>query len=233
MQTLDSQFRQLLDRIATAERRGQRQPGSVRLLAVSKTRPAAEVEQLYGLGQSDFGENYLQEALPKIRAVSGRTAIQWHFFGRIQTNKTRDIAGCFDWVHSVDRLQIAERLHEQRPADRPPLNICLQINLEDETGKGGMMPDDAPRLAEQVAALPRLQLRGLMCVPAEHPDFETQRRVFARLRALRDAMNRQGHALDTLSMGMSHDLEAAIAEGSTLIRVGTAIFGPRPRQVGP
>lgn len=226
MQTLDTRFRQLHDRIAAAEKQFNRQPGSVQLLAVGKTQPLDAIAHIYKLGQRNFGENYLQEALPKIQGLSD-LAIQWHFIGRIQANKTREIAECFDWVHSVDRLRIAQRLNDQRPGNRAPLNICLQINLEDETGKGGMAPGDAPRLAEQIAILPRLKLRGLMCIPAEHPDFESQRRVFARMRLLQEAINRQGAALDTLSMGMSNDLEAAIAEGSNMIRIGTALFGPR------
>ncbi|HEX5057463.1 MAG TPA: YggS family pyridoxal phosphate-dependent enzyme [Gammaproteobacteria bacterium] len=227
MQTLDAQFRLLLDRIASAEQRFERPSGSVRLLAVSKTRPSGDIEQVYRLGQRDFGENYLQEALPKIQALAGLSGVQWHFIGRIQANKTGDIAAAFDWVHSVDRLKIAQRLNEQRPTDRPPLNICLQVNLEDEISKGGIAPAEATLLAAAIAELPRLKLRGLMCIPAEHEDFDTQRRVFARLRRLRDELNRQGQTLDTLSMGMSGDLEAAIAEGSTLVRVGTAIFGHR------
>ena len=228
MQTLDMQLRLLLDRIAAAEQRFQRRSGSVRLLAVSKTRPPGDIELVYRLGQRDFGENYLQEALPKIRMLTGLSGVQWHFIGRIQSNKTGDIAEAFDWVHSVDRLKIAQRLNEQRPADRPPLNICLQINLEDELSKGGASPAEAAQLAAAIAELPRLKLRGLMCIPEEHENFDAQRRVFARLRRLQDELNQQGRALDTLSMGMSGDLEAAIAEGSTLVRVGTAIFGPRP-----
>lgn len=229
MQTLDSQFRQLTERIAEAARRFGREPGSVRLLAVGKTQPPEAIEQVYRLGQRDFGENYLQEALPKMQALRGLPGIQWHFIGRIQTNKTRDIAEHFDWVHSVDRLIIARRLNDQRPAKREPINVCLQVNLEGETGKGGIAPADAPLLAEQIAALPRLKLRGLMCIPAEHEDFEAQRRVFARLRRLQEELNLQGRGLDTLSMGMSGDLEAAIAEGSNMVRVGTALFGPRIR----
>jgi PLP dependent protein len=227
MQTLDSQFRQLLARIAEAERRFGREPGSVRLLAVSKTQPSGAITGLHRLGQRDFGENYLQEALPKIRSLSALPDIRWHFIGRIQANKTRDIAECFDWVHSLDRLRIAQRLNDQRPANREPLNVCLQINLEDEPGKGGIDAAEAPQLAAKIAALPRLKLRGLMCIPGEHTDFETQRGVFARLRRLRDELNGRGFALDTLSMGMSGDLEAAIAEGSNMVRVGTAVFGPR------
>ncbi len=227
MQTLDARFRQLHDRIVAAEKQFNRDPGSVQVLAVSKTQPPAAIAHIFQLGQRDFGENYLQEALPKIRDLAG-LPIHWHFIGRIQANKTRDIAESFDWVHSIDRLKIAQRLNEQRPANRDPLNICLQINLEDETGKGGIAPADAPQLAAQLASLPRLKLRGLMCIPAEHPDIESQRSVFARMRLLQATINGHGYKLDTLSMGMSNDLEAAIAEGATLIRVGTAIFGPRP-----
>lgn len=227
MQTLDAQFRQLNERIAEAARRFGREPAAVRLLAVSKTQPPGAIAQVYGLGQRDFGENYLQEALPKVQALRDLPAIQWHFIGRIQANKTRDIAECFDWVHSVDRLRIAQRLNDQRPADRSPLNVCLQVNLEGEAGKGGVNPAEVPQLATRIAALPRLKLRGLMCIPAGHDDFAAQRRVFARLRRLQEELKLQGFGLDTLSMGMSGDLEAAIAEGSTLVRVGTAIFGPR------
>jgi PLP dependent protein len=226
MQTLDTRFRQLHDRMAAAEKRFNRQPGAVQLLAVSKTQPPDAIAHIYKLGQRDFGENYLQEALPKIHGLSDLD-IQWHFIGRIQANKTREIAESFDWVHGVDRLKIAQRLNDQRPENRDPLNICLQINLEDEVGKGGIAPADAPQLAGQITALPRLKLRGLMCIPAEYADFESQCRVFARMRLLRDTINRLDLGLDTLSMGMSNDLEAAIAEGSTLIRIGTALFGPR------
>jgi PLP dependent protein len=226
MQTLDTRFRQLHDRIAAAEKRFNRQPGVVQLLAVSKIQPSDAIAHIYKLGQRDFGENYLQEALPKIRSLSDLD-IQWHFIGRIQANKTREIAESFDWVHSVDRFKIAQRLNDQRSGNAPLLNICLQINLEDEVGKGGVAPADAPQLAEQITALPRLKLRGLMCIPAEYPDFESQCRVFARMHLLQDTINRLGLGLDTLSMGMSNDLEAAIAEGSTMIRIGTALFGPR------
>ncbi|HEY3487875.1 MAG TPA: YggS family pyridoxal phosphate-dependent enzyme [Gammaproteobacteria bacterium] len=226
MQTLDTQFSRLHTRIVTAAKRFDRVPGTVKLLAVSKGQPAASIEQLYKLGQHDFGENYLQEALPKIRTLAHLT-IQWHFIGQIQTNKTRDIAEHFAWVHSVDRYKIAQRLNDQRPEHLAPLNICLQINLEQETTKGGMVPAAAAELAAQIATLPRLRLRGLMCIPIAHPDFETQREVFGRLRSLQEEINRRGHTMDTLSMGMSDDLEAAIAAGSTLLRVGTAIFGPR------
>jgi PLP dependent protein len=232
MQTLDARFRQLHDRIVAAEKQFNRSPGTVQVLAVSKTQEPDAIAHIYQLGQRDFGENYLQEAIPKIRTLAG-LPIHWHFIGRIQANKTRDIAEYFDWVHSVDRFKIGQRLSEQRPVTRDPLNICLQINLEEETGKGGVAPADAPQLAAQLASLPRLKLRGLMCIPTEHADIKSQRGVFARLRLLQEAINRQGHKLDTLSMGMSNDLEAAIAEGATLIRVGTAIFGSRNRSQEP
>jgi pyridoxal phosphate enzyme (YggS family) len=226
MQTLDAQFKQVCERLHAAERQFQRPAGSVQLLAVSKTQPPQVVEHAYRLGQRAFGENYLQEALAKIAALA-HLDLQWHFIGRIQSNKTQIIAEHFDWVHSVDRLKIADLLSKHRPADRSPLNLCLQINLQGETGKGGIAPGEAAELAGAIASLPRIKLRGLMCIPEPSTDFAAQRRVFARLRELSAELNAHGLALDTLSMGMSDDLEAAVAEGATLVRIGTAIFGPR------
>ncbi|MDR2031936.1 MAG: YggS family pyridoxal phosphate-dependent enzyme [Azoarcus sp.] len=213
-------------RIAAAARAAGRDPATVRLLAVSKTWPAADVRTAHEAGQRAFGENYAQEASAKIAALAG-LGLEWHFIGPVQGNKTRLIAGSFDWVHSVDRLKIAERLAAQRDADRPPLQVCLQVNLGGEAGKAGVAPEEVLPLARALAALPRLRLRGLMCIPEPDGDAARLRERFAHLRQLLQQLTRDGIALDTLSMGMSHDLEAAIAEGATLVRVGTAIFGAR------
>ncbi|MFL6658350.1 MAG: YggS family pyridoxal phosphate-dependent enzyme [Massilia sp.] len=202
----------------------------VMLLAVSKTFPAEAVLEAIAAGQLAFGENYLQEALDKMAAVStalpGRQ-IGWHFIGPIQSNKTRPIATSFDWVHTVERLKIAQRLSEQRPVDSAPLNICLQVNISGEASKSGVTPDALPELASLVAQLPRLRLRGLMAIPEPESDVMRQRAAFARLRVLAEELRAQGIALDTLSMGMSADMGAAIAEGATIVRVGSAIFGKR------
>lgn len=203
-----------------------RDPAAIRLVAVSKTRPPADVAVALEQGQLEFGENYLQEALPKIETLSGCGA-RWHYIGRIQSNKTRDLAARFDWVHTVDREKVARRLDDQRPDSLPPLNVCIQVDVDDEAQKAGAAPSDLNVLAAAVAQMPRLRLRGLMAIPAEHETFEAQRRSFARVRELFEQLREQGHAIDTLSMGMSGDLRAAIAEGSTLVRVGTAIFGRR------
>lgn len=213
-------------RIRSAETAYGRPAGSVRLLAVSKTHPAAALREAHAAGQCAFGENYLQEALDKQAELAG-LPLEWHFIGPIQSNKTRRIAEGFAWVHSVERLKIAERLSAQRPAELPPLAVCIEVNVSGEASKNGVSPAELPALAHAVAALPRLQLRGLMSVPAPASDFAAQRRPHAQLRALFEALNADGFALDTLSMGMSDDLEAAVAEGSTLLRIGTAIFGPR------
>jgi pyridoxal phosphate enzyme (YggS family) len=178
--------------------------------------------------QQRFGESYLQEALQKIQALAG-LYLEWHFIGVVQSNKTRAIAEQFDWVHSLDRAQIARRLSERRPAGMPPLNVCLEVKLSTEAGKAGVAPADLLPLAEEVASLPRLALRGLMALPAPAEDVDEQRRAFHRVREAQESLRQRGFALDTLSMGMSHDFEAAIAEGATLVRVGTAIFGPRTR----
>ena len=214
------------DRIHAAEQCFQRPPGAVRLLAVSKTQPAAAIAAMAAAGQTGFGENYVQEALDKMTELAA-LALEWHFIGPIQANKTRSIAERFAWVHSVDRLKIAERLSAQRPAALPPLNVCLQVNIDREPTKHGLDPMDVGQTAAAVAVLPRLRLRGLMAIPAPATDFAAQRPAFARLRTLQDQLTAAGLALDTLSMGMSDDLEAAIAEGATLVRVGTALFGPR------
>ncbi|MBA4503661.1 YggS family pyridoxal phosphate-dependent enzyme [Marinobacterium marinum] len=203
-----------------------RAPESVQLLAVSKTRNANEIRQLYACGQAAFGENYLQEALDKIDALQD-LPLEWHFIGPIQSNKTRAIAERFDWVHSVDRLKIARRLSEQRPADRLPLNVCLQVNISSEASKSGCSVEELPELARAVDALPGLRLRGLMAIPAAATDPQQQRHTFAQVRTQLETLQSELPQLDTLSMGMSGDLEAAIAEGATLVRVGTALFGPR------
>jgi hypothetical protein len=203
-----------------------RDAASVTLLAVSKTFPAEAVREAFAAGQRAFGENYVQEALDKIAALRD-LPLEWHFIGPIQSNKTRVIAENFAWVHGVERLKIAQRLSEQRPADLPPLNICLQVNVSGEESKSGVAPREALALAREVSALPRLKLRGLMAIPAPADEVEAQRRPFAQLRELSQEIAAQGIALDTLSMGMSHDFAAAIQEGATIVRVGTAIFGTR------
>lgn len=213
-------------RIRMLARRWGREPEHIALLAVSKTQPAGAVREALAAGQRRFGESYLQEALAKIEALADRDP-EWHFIGPVQSNKTRDIAARFSWVHSVDRLKIARRLSEQRPATLPPLNVCLQVNISGEASKSGTTPAALPALARAIAGLPRLRLRGLMAIPAPAPDLARQREPYRRLREALDRLVADGLALDTLSMGMSGDLEAAIAEGSTLLRVGTAIFGPR------
>lgn len=217
----------VLDRIRAAEQRFQRPPGAVRLLAVGKTQPAAAIAALAAAGQRDFGENYFQEALDKMAELATLDS-EWHFIGPMQANKTRGIAEHFAWVHSVDRLKIAERLSAQRPDHLPPLNVCLQVNIDREPTKHGLDEADLAEVARAVATLPRLRLRGLMAIPAPATEFAAQRRSFARLRELRERLAGAGLMLDTLSAGMSDDLEAAIAEGATLVRIGTALFGPRP-----
>ena len=214
--------------IVAAARNAGRDPSEIALLAVSKTVSPDIVLEAYQAGQRAFGENYLQEALDKIAALKDRTpGLEWHFIGPIQSNKTRPIAENFSWVHSVDRLKIAQRLSEQRPAGLPPLNICLQVNVSGEASKSGCTPQDVPELAQAVAALPRLALRGLMTIPEPASTEAAQRQPLRALRLLAEQLRDQGHALDTLSMGMSADLAAAIAEGATMVRIGTAIFGER------
>ena len=199
---------------------------SVQLLAVSKTFGADAVVQAHAAGQTAFGENYIQEAVGKITELA-HLPLQWHCIGPIQSNKTRLVAEHFQWAHTVDRLKIAQRLSEQRPAHLPPLNICIQVNIDGGDTKSGVAPQDALALAQAIASLPRLRLRGLMCIPEPAPDFIAARAVFIRAKALFDAINAAGLPLDTLSMGMSADLEAAVHGGSTLVRVGSAIFGAR------
>lgn len=217
--------------VETARAAG-RNPASVTLLAVSKTRPAAAVLEAIQGGQQAFGENYAQEGVEKIEAVrrllpTGNPPPVWHFIGPLQSNKTRLVAERFDWAHSVDRLKIAERLSAHRPSELPPLEVCVQVNISGEESKSGCSPVEAGKLCRAVVALPRLRLRGLMAIPAPAADEETARRPFARLRELRESLLAEGLPLDVLSMGMSHDLTAAIREGATLVRVGAAIFGER------
>jgi len=212
--------------VSTAVAAAGRAPGSVHLLAVSKTFPAAAIREAYAAGQRAFGENYLQEALEKMAALQD-LSIEWHFIGPIQSNKTRPIAEHFDWVHSVDRLKVAERLSAQRPPHLAPLNICLQVNVSGEASKRGVAPEAVPELAQVLSRLPRLRLRGLMAIPAPTDDSAAQRAPFRRMCSLLQEVNAQGLQLDTLSMGMSHDFPAAIMEGATMVRIGSAIFGAR------
>lgn len=221
-----TQLQQVMARIGSAAEQHGRSAEQVQLLAVSKTKPASMVQAAYAAGQRHFGENYLQDALEKIGALP-LEGIVWHFIGAIQSNKTRTIAEHFDWVHGVDRLKIARRLGEQRPAQRGPLNLCIQINSSGEASKAGISFDELPELATAVAALPGVRLRGLMTLPAPAQALEQQRIPFRQLHEAMEQLNRQGLQLDTLSMGMSGDMEAAIAEGSTLVRIGTDIFGAR------
>ena len=223
MSTLADNLSAISARIASAAQAAGRDPASVQLLAVSKTKPASAIREIHAAGVRDVGENYLQEALTKQQALSDLPLI-WHFIGPIQSNKTKAIAEHFDWVHSVDRLKIAQRLSEQRPAGLAPLNICLQVNVSGEDSKSGCAPADLPALAKAVAALPNLRLRGLMAIPEPTDDRAAQEAAFATLRQLQEGLDL---GLDTLSMGMSHDLEAAIAQGATWVRIGTALFGAR------
>jgi PLP dependent protein len=226
MTTIASNLQAVRDAIAAAATGAGRQANEISLLAVSKTFALNALREAYLAGQTRFAESYVQEALDKIAALRD-IPIEWHYIGPIQSNKTRAIAENFTWVHSVDRLKIAERLSEQRPSQLPELQVCLQVNISTEASKGGVAPDEAGALAHAIAKLPKLKLRGLMTVPAPSDDVAEQRPPFAQLRKLRDQLNQQGLQLDTLSMGMSHDFVAAIAEGATIVRIGTAIFGNR------
>jgi pyridoxal phosphate enzyme (YggS family) len=228
MASIEAKLQEVRHRIAEACARAQRPVQSVTLLAVGKTFGADAVRAAHSAGQRAFGENYVQEALAKIDALADlRGEIEWHLIGPLQSNKTREVAERFDWVHGVDRLKIAQRLSEQRPVPSTPLSVCLQVNVSGEASKRGVAPSEVPALAAAVAALPRLRLRGLMSIPAPVDGFEAQRAPHRRLRELLEDLNRRGLALDTLSMGMSADLEAAIAEGATIVRVGSALFGGR------
>ena len=228
MTTIAAKLQHVRARIATACQQAGRNVQDVTLLAVSKTFGPEAVRAAAAAGQRDFGENYIQEGVDKIAALADlRDQLRWHCIGPIQSNKTRLVAEQFDWAHGIDRLKIAERLSAQRPPGLPPLNLCLQVNIDGGPTKSGVAPAEALALAQAVAALPRLRLRGLMTIPDPAPDFEAARAVHASARALFDQLNAAGLGLDTLSMGMSDDLEAAVAAGSTMVRVGSAIFGTR------
>jgi len=203
-----------------------RDPSEVQLLAVSKKHPASAIQEAYAAGQTVFGENYAQELLDKAAALAD-LAIEWHFIGPMQSNKTRKIAAVASWVHTIDRLKIAQRLNDQRPSELDPLAVCIQVNISGELSKSGVMPDEVEPLAEAIHQLPNLSLRGLMVIPAPESDFDKQRAIFRQAALLKNQLNQTGLKLDTLSMGMSNDMEAAIAEGATIVRIGTAIFGAR------
>lgn len=226
MTTIALNLQAVRKRIERAALRHGRAASEIALLAVSKTCPASYIEEAFAAGQKAFGESYAQEAVNKITALA-HLDLQWHFVGPVQSNKTRLIAEQFQWVHGIDREKIAERLSAARPADLPPLEVCIQVNVSGEGSKSGVAPGQERRLAEVIAGLPKLRLRGLMAIPEPTPDASLQRRRYALLRELKDALIRVGYPLDTLSMGMSDDLDAAIAEGTTIVRVGTAIFGAR------
>jgi pyridoxal phosphate enzyme (YggS family) len=226
MSAISDKLQAVRDRIARAAQAAGRDSAEVALLAVSKTWPLASVLDAAAAGQTAFGENYVQEGVDKALATADRN-LEWHFIGPLQSNKTRPVAEHFAWVHSVDRLKIAERLSAQRPESLPPLQVCVQVNVSGEASKSGCRPDETLALCRAVAALPNLKLRGLMAIPEPADDEAAQRAPFRRLRELRDAVVAAGVPLDTLSIGMSHDLEAAVAEGATIVRIGTAIFGER------
>lgn len=228
MATIGENLQAVHRRIMTAAAACARNPADIKLLAVSKTFGSDAIAAAHACGQHAFGENYVQEALAKIEAL-GAAALEWHFIGPLQSNKTRTIAENFAWVHSIDRAKIAQRLAAARPASLPPLNVCIEVNVGSEATKSGVTPQAVAQLAHEIAGLPRLKLRGLMTIPPPATDTATQRGHFAVLRQLKDRLNAAGLRLDTLSMGMSADLEAAIAEGATIVRVGTAIFGERHR----
>ena len=226
MSSIAENFQSVRQQIDQAATQSARMPQDIHLLAVSKTRQPDELRALYQLGQTAFGENYLQEALDKIEALND-LPITWHFIGPIQSNKTRAIAEHFSWVHSVDRLKIAQRLSEQRPAELPPLNICLQINISKEDSKAGCLPSEAEMLLNQMASLPNIVVRGVMAIPKATTDADAQARTFLQMRTLFHELQKQHPLLDTLSMGMSDDMAVAIAHGATVVRIGTALFGPR------
>jgi pyridoxal phosphate enzyme (YggS family) len=230
MVTIAANLQAVNARIARAAQASGRAPGDIALMAVGKTFPAEHLAQAHAAGQRVFGENYVQEAVEKITKLAHLSpSLAWHFIGPIQSNKTAQLAKHFQWVHSLEREKIAQRLDAARPAALPPLNVCIQVNVSGEASKSGVNPGDEEALAAAIARLPRLKLRGLMAIPEPTGDAALQRRRFALLRELKDGLVARGHALDTLSMGMSDDLEAAIAEGATMVRVGTAIFGRRDR----
>ena len=226
MTTIAANLQAVRERIERAAQAAGRRASDVELIAVSKTFPVQDIAAAHDAGQRAFGESYVQEAVEKVTQLS-RLPITWHFIGPIQSNKTRAIAGHFQWVHGIERVKIAQRLNDARPAHLPPLDVCIQVNVSGEGSKSGVIPGEELALARAIVALPRLRLRGLMAIPEPTSDMQLQRRRFALLRGIKDQLAADGIALDTLSMGMSDDLEAAIAEGATLVRVGTAIFGQR------
>lgn len=226
MKNIEINLNHVRAQIAEAALACDRDPDSILLLAVSKRKPSSDIRYAWQLGQRDFGENYLQEAQQKMQELKDLD-ISWHFIGAIQSNKTRNIAEAFDWAHCIDRVKIAQRLSAQRPANLAPLNVCIQINIDHETSKAGIDPGELPELAQAIYQLPGIRLRGLMTIPAPRETFAEQRAGFARLAAAMSSLQQQGIACDTLSMGMTQDMAAAIAEGSTLVRIGTAIFGER------
>jgi pyridoxal phosphate enzyme (YggS family) len=227
MQTIADRLHHAQNLIAQYQDNANRPAKSVKLLAVSKTKPVSDLQLAYEAGQRNFGENYVQEGVEKIKALSHLTDIKWHFIGPIQSNKTRLIAEHFDWVHSIDRLKIAKRLSEQRPPDKAPMSICIQINIDQEETKSGIFVEEAEALAEQIAVLPNIELRGLMTIPASHSNKQALSESFERMTDVYKRLKSRYSTIDTLSMGMSGDLEPAIVHGSTMVRLGTAIFGPR------
>ena len=228
MSRIAENLAKISQRIHAAAVAADRKPETVRILAVSKTHSADKIREAYAAGLTCFGESYIQEAIPKITELS-ELPLEWHFIGPVQSNKTRSIAELFHWVQSVDRLKIATRLNEQRPQHLPALNVCVQVNISMESSKSGIVQQALVEFAQQLQELPRLKLKGLMAIPQKTTDEDQQRRMFAELRRLFDDLNQQGYQLDTLSMGMSNDLEAAVMEGSTMVRIGTGLFGMRNR----
>jgi len=226
MNNMRKNLNRVHEQIVQAASACKREPDSILLLAVSKKKPASDIRQAWELGQRDFGENYLQEALQKMEELKDLD-ISWHFIGAIQSNKTRNIAEAFDWAHCIDRAKIARRLSEQRPAELGPLNVCIQVNIDHESSKAGIELAELPELAHAIHQLPGIRLRGLMTIPAPQESFDLQRSAFAKLAEALESLRQQGIDCDTLSMGMTQDMDAAIAEGSTLVRIGTAIFGER------
>jgi len=228
--TIAQNIKSIRDLISDAEKKYSRQPGSVQLLAVSKTHPIEDIRTAFAENQLHFGENYLQDALSKIEDNPAHS-IEWHFIGPIQSNKTRQIAQNFSWVHTIDRLKIAQRLSEQRSPEQIPLNVCIQVNTSGESSKSGVSIEETLTLAKKISELANIQLRGLMTIPASTDNFDLQRQPFRMLRELKEELQSQGIEMDTLSMGMTNDMEAAIAEGSTMVRIGTAIFGQRTKKL--
>jgi pyridoxal phosphate enzyme (YggS family) len=219
-------FRKIQDLLAKTAVEAGRNPEDIRLLAISKKKPVESILEAASAGQRDFGENFVQEGLRKMEEA-GRDDLIWHFVGHLQANKTRPVAESFHWVHTVDRLKIAERLSRQRPHDAGDLNVCIQVNIDEEASKAGISVANVPQLAQAVSVLPGLRLRGLMCIPAVRRDIAEQRRPFAKMKMLKDSLQESGISLDTLSMGMTADYVAAVQEGATLVRIGTALFGAR------